>query len=49
LAKREFIVALEELTRRVPSLRIAPAQTINFARITSFRVPSQLLVEWDPQ
>jgi cytochrome P450 len=47
LAKLEFVVALEELTRRVPSLRIAPAQTIDFARITSFRVPSQLLVEWD--
>jgi cytochrome P450 len=49
LAKLEFIVALEELTRRVPSLRIAPAQRIDFARITSFRVPSQLLVEWDAQ
>jgi cytochrome P450 len=49
LAKLEFIVALEELIRRLPSLRITPAQTINFARITSFRVPSQLLVEWDAQ
>jgi cytochrome P450 len=49
LAKLEFIVALEELTRRMPSLRMAPAQTIDFARITSFRVPSQLLVEWDAQ
>lgn len=47
LAKIEFAIALEELTRRLPGLRLTPNQRFEFARNTSFRVPTALLVEWD--
>jgi cytochrome P450 len=47
LAKTEFQIALRELTRRLPSLRLAEGQTYDFARNTSFRVPTALHVEWD--
>jgi len=47
LAKIEFAIALEELTRRLPSLRLRPNQRFEFARNTSFRVPTALHVEWD--
>ena len=46
LAKIEFIIALEELTRRMPGLRLKPDQTFEFARNSSFRVPTALHVEW---
>lgn len=47
LAKIEFGIALEELTRRLPSLRLQPNQRFEFARNTSFRVPTALHVAWD--
>ncbi len=46
LAKMEFAVALEELTRRLPEIRIQPNQKFEFVRNTSFRVPTALHVEW---
>ena len=46
LAKLEFAVALEELTRRLPGLRLTPGQSFEFVRNSSFRVPTGLLVEW---
>ncbi len=47
LAKVEFEIALGELTRRLPGLRLAANQTFDFGRNTSFRVPTALLIEWD--
>jgi cytochrome P450 len=46
LARLELKVILEELTRRLPTLRLAPDQTWTFPPNTSFRGPSQLQVEW---
>ncbi len=46
LARLEVKVILEELTRRLPSLRLAPGQRWEFPPNTSFRGPAQLLVEW---
>ena len=47
LAKIEFAIALEELVRRLPGLRLRPGQKFEFAHNTSFRVPTALHVEWD--
>ena len=47
LAKLEVTVALQELTKRLPSLRLRPGQTFEFARTMSFRIPMALNVEWD--
>jgi cytochrome P450 len=46
LARLELKVILEELTRRLPSLRLAPDQNWEFPPNTSFRGPARLLVEW---
>jgi cytochrome P450 len=46
LARLELRVILEELTRRIPSLRLVPEQTWEFRPNTSFRGPAQLWVEW---
>ena len=46
LARLELKVILEELTRRLPTLRLAPDQTLTFPPNTSFRGPAQLWVEW---
>jgi cytochrome P450 len=46
LAKIEFVIALEELARRMPGLRLKPGQKFEFARNSSFRVPTALRVEW---
>jgi cytochrome P450 len=46
LARLELRIILEELTRRLPSLRLAPGQTWAFPPNTSFRGPAQLWVEW---
>jgi cytochrome P450 len=40
-------IVIEELTARVPTLRLAPNQTIDYASNTSFRAPQSILVEWD--
>jgi len=46
LARLELKVILEELTRRLPSLRMVSQQTFEFPPNTSFRGPAQLWVEW---
>ena len=47
LAKMEFAIAMRELGRRLPSLRLAPGHVPAFAHNTSFRVPEALHLEWD--
>ena len=47
LSKLEFSIAMRELARRLPSLRLAPEQHFTFAHNTSFRVPTALHIEWD--
>jgi cytochrome P450 len=46
LSKIEFTVALEELVRRIPSLRLTPNQKFEYAHNSSFRVPTGLHAEW---
>ena len=46
LARIEFAIALGELTRRLPGLRLKPDQSFAFSRNASFRVPTALHVEW---
>ena len=43
----EARVVLEELSARLPSLRLVPGQTLRFQPNTTFRGPLSLLVEWD--
>src|SRR5215468_6361782 len=47
LARLEARVVLEELSARLPSLRLVPGQTPRFRPNTTFRGPLSLLVEWD--
>ena len=47
LAKLEFNIALEEFTRRLPSLRLATGEERSYVRNISFRTPSSVKVEWD--
>jgi cytochrome P450 len=47
LARLEAQVVLEELTRRLPSLRLAPGHTFDYSANTSFRAPTSVLAEWD--
>ena len=47
LARLELIIFLEELTKRIPSMRLIEDQTINFSPNTSHRGPTSLWVEWD--
>lgn len=47
LARLEAQVVLEELTRRLPSLRLVPGQTFDYSANTSFRAPTAVLAEWD--
>ena len=47
LAKLESGVMLQELTRRLPGVRLKPGQAYEFARTMSFRIPSALHLEWD--
>jgi cytochrome P450 len=47
LAKLEFNIALEEFTRRLPSLRLAAVAAREFVRNISFRVPLSVSAEWD--
>lgn len=49
LAKIEFGIALDELLRRLPNLRLKANQTFEYARNSSFRVPTGLHVEWNAQ
>ncbi|WP_461468322.1 cytochrome P450 [Pararhodobacter sp.] len=47
IGRMEMRVFLEELTRRLPHLRLAE-QEFTYLPNTSFRGPDQLWVEWDP-
>lgn len=46
LAKLQAKVALEEITQKVPSLRLMEGAHINFLDNLSFRVPTSVPVEW---
>jgi len=47
LAKLQARVALEEITKNVPSLRLKSGAEISFGNNLSFRVPTAVPVEWD--
>jgi cytochrome P450 len=47
LARLEVRVVVEELSARLPSLRLVPGQSLRFQPNTTFRGPLSLLVEWD--
>jgi len=47
LARMEMQIFLEELTRRLPHLKLSE-QTFTYVPNTSFRGPEHLWVEWDP-
>jgi cytochrome P450 len=47
LARLEAKVVLEELSARLPTLRLADGQRFDYAANTTFRGPSHVLVEWD--
>lgn len=48
IGRMEMRVFLEEFTRRLPHMRLAPDQRFDFLPNTSFRGPAALWVEWDP-
>jgi cytochrome P450 len=47
LVRLEARIVLEELSARLPSLRLTPGQTLRFQPNTTFRGPLSLLAEWD--
>jgi hypothetical protein len=47
LARMEGTIVLEEITKRFPTLRLAPDQKFEYARNTSMRGPLHVIVEWD--
>jgi cytochrome P450/ferredoxin-NADP reductase len=47
LARMEMQIFLEEFTRRLPHMRLAP-QAFTYVPNTSFRGPEHVWVEWDP-
>jgi cytochrome P450 len=47
LARLEARVVLEELSARLPRLRLVPGQRLRFQPNTTFRGPLALLAEWD--
>ncbi len=47
LARMELQIFLEEFTKRLPHMRLAP-QRFEYLPNTSFRGPKHLRVEWDP-
>lgn len=47
LGRLEARVVLEEISARLPSLRLVPRQTLHYLPNVSFRGPLSLLVEWD--
>lgn len=46
LAKLQGKVALEEITKKIPTLGLMPGADINFIENISFRVPTSVPVEW---
>ncbi len=47
LARFELITIIEELTKRLPRLRLVTDQTLQAAEAVQFRGPKELWVEWD--
>jgi len=47
LARLEANIAIEALTRRIPSIRLVDDQQLKFAPNITFRGPAELHVEWD--
>jgi len=47
LARMEMRIFLEEFTRRLPHMELAPGQSFTYLPNTSFRGPDHLLVRWD--
>ena len=47
LARIEARLALELLSQRLPSLRLAPGQTFHYFPNITFRGPDALVLEWD--
>jgi cytochrome P450 len=48
LARLEMKLALEELTTRLPHLRLVPDQEFEYQPNILFRGPAHVFVEWDP-
>jgi cytochrome P450 len=48
LARLEARIVLEELTARLPGLRLVEGETVTFGENSTFRGPASLLVEWEP-
>jgi cytochrome P450 len=48
MARLEARIVFEELTRRLPEMRLLPEQDIRFVRNTTFRAPICLQAEWGP-
>ncbi|MCW3040817.1 MAG: Cytochrome [Solirubrobacterales bacterium] len=48
LARMEISIAIEELTRRLPHMRLVEGQTFDYAPTIIFRGPKHIMVEWDP-
>ena len=46
LARLELKIILEELTRRIPEMRLVPNQAFTYSPNISFRGPQRVLVEW---
>ncbi len=47
LARLETRIGMEQLARRMPSLRLVPDQRVAYAGSTMLRGPERLLVEWE--
>ena len=47
LAKLETAISLELLSKRLPSMRLAPDHKEEYARNTSFRVPTAVPIVWE--
>ncbi|PQO23259.1 cytochrome [Rhodobacteraceae bacterium WD3A24] len=48
LGRMEMRIILEEFTRRLPHMELAPDQDFTFLPNTSFRGPEHVWVRWDP-
>lgn len=47
LARLEGRIVLEEMTKRFPSLRLAPDQTVEYRPNSAMRGPKSVIIEWD--
>ena len=48
LARMEMRIFLEQFTRRLPHMHLAPDQRFSYLPNTSFRGPDHVWVQWDP-